>query len=197
MATATLLSLRERTRRSVQAEIADVAMRLFIEQGFDATTIEQISALAGISRRSFFRYFATKEDILLGDLAALGHKVKADLEVRPDSEPAWAALRAAFLALRDPEVSAQAELAVAKIYHDAPSLRARHLEKHLSWQELLAPDIQRRLGLAGSPTPDPRARALIAAALACLDIAVDTWRASDGTADIVAVFDEAVEAVRA
>lgn len=164
------------------------------------TTLEQIAASAGISRRSFFRYFGAKEDIVLGDVAALGQKVRIALAARPLEEGAWTALRAAFLSLRDPDATSQAstraELAVAKMYHDAPSLRARHLEKHLSWQELLAPDIERRLGVAGGPTPDLRARAVIAAALACLDIAVDAWRASDGTADVVQLFDEVVAAVR-
>jgi len=184
----------------VRAEITETAMRLFAEQGFDTTTIEQIAASAGISRRSFFRYFGAKEDIVLGDVAALGQKVRIALAARPPEEGAWTALRAAFLSLRDPDAtsqaSTQAELAVAKMYHSAPSLRARHLEKHLSWQELLAPDVERRLGVAGGPTPDPRARAVIAAALACLDIAVDAWRASDGTADVVQLFDEVVAAVR-
>ncbi len=189
-------SLRERARRGVQAEITDIAVRLFVKQGFDATTIEQIAAAAGISRRSFFRYFGAKEDIVLGDVAALGQKVKTALEARPACELAWSAMREAFVSLRDPDASPRAELAMAKIYHDSPSLRARHLEKHLSWQELLAPDIERRLGVTSGPTPDPRARAVIAAALACLDIALDAWRASDGTADVVQLFDAAVVAVR-
>lgn len=190
-------NLRERTWRAVHAEITQTAMRLFAESGFEATTIEQIAAAAGISRRSFFRYFGTKEDIVLGDLAALGEAVKAALEARPDSESAWEALRAAFQALRGPDYSPESALAVAKMYHDTPSLRSRHLEKHLRWQELLAPDIGRRLGIRSGTTPDPRARAVIAAALACLDTAVDAWRESDGTADLELLFDEAVAAVRA
>lgn len=190
-------SLRERTRRAVKAEITDAAMRLFVERGFEATTIEQIATAAGISRRSFFRYFATKEDIVVGDLAALGEVVKTALEARPAEESAWEALRAAFQALRRPDDSAESQLAVAKMLDDAPSLRARHLEKHLKWQELLAPDIARRLGARSGTGPDPRAHALIAAALACLDTAVDAWRASGGTADLEQLFDEAVAAVRA
>lgn len=196
MPAASSVSLRERTRRSVQAEITTTAVQLFTEQGFDATTIDQITQATGISRRSFFRYFGTKEDIVLGDVGALGQRVRASLEARPASEPAWTALRAAFASLRDTSGSAQDELALARIYHEAPSLRARHLEKHLAWQELLAPDIERRLGIAGGPSPDPRARAVIAAALSCLDVAVEAWRASDGTADVVQLFDDAVAAVR-
>lgn len=189
-------SLRERTFRAVQADIAATAMRLFAERGFEATTVEEIASAAGISRRSFFRYFATKEDVVLGDLAALGVTVRGALEARPPEEPAWDALRAAFGALRRPDSSLQEELAAARLYHEAPSLRARHLEKHLRWQELLAPDVGRRLGLPEASGHDPRARALVAAALACLDTAVDAWRESDGAADLEQLFDQAVAAVR-
>lgn len=189
-------SLRERTSRAVRAEITDAAMVLFVERGFEATTIEAIAAAAGISRRSFFRYFDTKEDVVLGDLTTLGETLKAALEARPVEEPAWAALRGAFQALRDPHRSPEAELAVATVYHDAPSLRARHLEKHLRWQELLTPDIERRLGPDPAAASDVRARAVIAAALACLDTAVDAWRASGGTQDVEQLFDRAVAAVR-
>jgi AcrR family transcriptional regulator len=192
----TVPSLRERTGRAVRAEISAAALKLFSERGFDAVTIEQIAEAAGISRRSFFRLVAAKEDVVLGDLEALGETVRSALEARPPEESAWVALRAAFTSLRGPDYSAEADLAVARIYADAPSLLARHLEKHYRWQELLAPDIERRLGIEPGPTSDPRARAVIAAALACLDAAIDAWRESGGRKDVEQLYDEAVAAVR-
>lgn len=171
-------------------------MRLFVENGFDATTVDQIAQAAGISRRSFFHYFGSKEDLVLGDTDALGETVRAALESRPGAETAWQAIRAAFLVLAENQGDLADQLAVAHLYHDAPSLRARHLEKNLRWQELLAPDIQRRLGLPASDVPDPRARAFVAAALACLDAAIDAWQESGGTADPERLFDEAVAALR-
>jgi AcrR family transcriptional regulator len=190
-------TLRERTRRAVHAEITDTALRLFAEQGFDATTVDQIAAAAGISRRSFFHYFGSKEDVVMGDLEALGRRVRDALEARPASETAWEALREALKTLQGPDTDAVTQLEIAGMYADAPSLRAKHLEKHLRWQELFAPDIERRLGIIPGATADPRARAVIAAALACLDIAVEAWRESGGTADPVELFDAAVAAVRA
>ncbi|MFC8825327.1 TetR/AcrR family transcriptional regulator [Streptomyces sp. NPDC057137] len=189
-------TLRERTRRAVRAEITETALRLFAENGFEATTVDQIAAASGISRRSFFHYFGNKEDLVLGDTEALGEAVRTALETRPPEEPAWPAIRAALLTLQSADLPAE-PLAVARMCHDAPSLRARHLEKHLRWQSLLAPDIHRRLGLPPSATPDPRARAFVAAALACLDAAVDAWCESDGASDPLELFDNAVAALRA
>lgn len=91
--------LRERTRRAVQAEIVAAAMRLFLERGFEATSMDQIATEVGMSRRSLFRYFGTKEDIVLGDHAAHGQVLRAALEERPADEPPWQALRAALVAL--------------------------------------------------------------------------------------------------
>ncbi len=94
-------TLRNRATRAVRAEIAAVAVRLFLAQGFDKTTVDQIAAEAGLSRASFFRYFGSKEDVLLGHLEELGHKVADALAARPAHEPAWQALRRSFDLLID------------------------------------------------------------------------------------------------
>ncbi len=193
--------LRERTRRAVQAEIGGTAMRLFLGRGFDATTMEQIANEAGISRRSLFRYFGTKEDIILGYLVEAGIVVRDALEARPASEPPWEALRAAFESLiLDPEYSPERNLKLSKMLYGTPSLRAGHLEKQLRWQELLVPNIQKRLeegtGGTSSDAPDLRAQAIVACALTCLDVANEAWTRSEGQADPAILFDLAVAAVR-
>ncbi|SOD59129.1 transcriptional regulator, TetR family [Streptomyces zhaozhouensis] len=189
-------TLRERARRAARAEIAATAIRLFAENGFEATTVDQIVAAVGISRRSFFHYFGSKEDLVLGDVDALGESVRAALESRPEEESAWEAMRAALLVLRQVGGDPAEQLTLAGLHHEAPSLRARHLEKHLRWRALLAPEVQRRLGLPASPEPDPRAEAFVAAALACVDVAVDAWYRSGGKDDPERLFDEAVAALR-
>jgi AcrR family transcriptional regulator len=189
--------LRERTRRAVRAEIGGVAMRLFLEQGFDATSMEQIAREAGISRRSLFRYFSTKEDIVLGNLVEAGLAAKEALEARPASESPWEALRAALESLAgDPEYSPERNLKIAKMLYGTPSLRASHFEKQLRWQELLVPNIQMRLDAATGAAPDLRARAIVACALTCLDVATEIWTRRDGEEDLGRLFDQAVAAVR-
>ena len=189
--------LRERTRRAVQAEIVATAMRLFLERGFEATTMEQIAGEIGISRRSLFRYFGTKEDIVLGDHAESGRVLKAALEARPAGESPWDALRAALKTLFESlPYSPEDFLKITTMLHASPSLRARQLEKRQQWTELLVPDIARRLGADADPMTQLRAGALVACALACSEAATQAWVRSNGTVDMERAFDEAVAAVR-
>ena len=191
------LGLRGRTRRVVQAEIGSVAMILFLEQGFDVTTMEQIAHEAGISRRSLFRYFGTKEDIVLGHLVEAGEVVRDALEARPADEPPWEALRGALESLaRDPGYSPERNLAISKMLYGTPSLRAGHFEKQLRWQELLVPNIRVRLGAEAGDVSDPRAEAIVACTLTCLDVANEIWTRSDGEADLAGLYDRAIAAVR-
>lgn len=174
-------------------------MTLFLERGFEETTIDQIAEAAGISRRSFFRYFATKEDVVLSGMLDHGHRLRAELAARPPEEGPWEALRATLLTLRD-KGPVGSELPTARMMRQAPSLRARHLEKQLSWQELLVPELARRLRNADGldeAAAEHRAAAIVATALTCLDVASETWIRLDGSVSIEDLWDEAVTAVRA
>ncbi len=190
-------TLRNRTRRAVQAEIGALAMRLFLQQGFEATTMEQIAQQAGVSRRSLFRYFPTKEDIVLGNLVETGLEVRAALEARPDEESPWEALRIALASLeKDPARTPETLLKMLKMLYETPSLRAGHFEKQLRWVEFLAPNIGLRLGVSDGERIDPRAQALVACALTCLDVATETWTKRDGQGHLGAIYNELVAAVR-
>ncbi|WP_432832474.1 TetR family transcriptional regulator [Dactylosporangium sp. CA-092794] len=196
----TTASLRERTKAAMRDEVAAVAIKLFAEHGFDAVTTTQIAAVAGISPRSFFRYFPTKEDLVLGGLQDAGHRVQAALRSRPSREGPWTALRHALRVLMDEPVYPPQHLqTITRIILETPSIRARDMQKHQQWEELLAPEIARRMSnpdRAGLSDSDARARALIGAALSCLRVATDTWLRSGGTADPIAILDELIDTVR-
>lgn len=189
-------TLRERNRRAAYAAISDTAMDLFMGQGFDNTTIEQIAAAAGISQRTFFRYFATKEDIVVGDLNALGEVVRDALAARPPEEGPWEALPNALRALADAPDKPRHALETALLTTANPILRARHLEKHLRWQELLVPEIERRMGIEPGPVPDPRAHAIVGACLACLDTATEIWARRNGEGSLEEIYFDALAAIR-
>ena len=69
---------------------------MFIAQGFEETTVEQIASEVGMSARSVFRYFDTKEDMVVGSMQELGARLAAALADRPADEDAWQALRGAL-----------------------------------------------------------------------------------------------------
>ncbi|MEU0298887.1 TetR/AcrR family transcriptional regulator [Streptomyces sp. NPDC006175] len=184
----------DRTRRSVQAEIIQVAMDLFLRKGFEQTTIDEIVAVAGVSRRSFFRYFGTKEDVVLGGLADEGARVRAELAKHPDDEDLWTALRSAILAVGDAEADEERTLAVARMMYGSPSLRARSIEKHLRWQSDLVPEVRRRLG-PPEGTADLRAAAVVASVITCLDVAGEAWTRADADRPLAVYFTEALDAV--
>lgn len=189
-------TLWQRSRQAAYAEIASVAMRLFLDQGFEQTTIDQIASTAGISRRSFFRYFGTKEDIVLGDLAAQGELMRDALERVPVSVAPWDALRQALHEVDALQVEPGVTWKIAKMMYGTPSLRSRSIEKHLHWQALLVPDIRRRLGVADDDSTNPVPAAIVASAIACLDAAGEIWVEDGGTGDLAAYYDRAVAGVR-
>ncbi len=182
----------------MRAEVSEVAFRLFAEQGFDNTTVEQIAAEAGLSRTTFFRYFGTKEELVLGKMAEFGHEVAAALAARPESERPWEALRRAFDLVAQPRVDeSEPSMNLMQLFSDACSLMTRQWEKEQGWQSILAPEIARRLGGDTDPAGDLRARALVASAISCLDAAADTWRAVDGTIPLSVLLDQAMDTLRA
>lgn len=183
-----------RSRRAAYSEITRVAMQLFLDQGFEETTIDQIASTAGISRRSFFRYFGTKEDVVLGDLAAQGVAAREALEAIPLDVPPWEALLEAMRQLDAPADDTGTRLKIAQMMYGTPSLRARRIEKHLQWQQLLVPNIRKRLAI--DDDADPSADAIVATAITCLDIAGEIWTRSHGREDLEALYLGAVAAVR-
>jgi AcrR family transcriptional regulator len=181
----------------MRTEIAGVAMHLFVTQGFAATTIDQIAHTAGVSPRSLFRYFGTKEDIVLGDMKAAGELVRDALRTRPAAEPPLDALSAAMSALGDvPGNTHERAFRIAEMFTTEPSLRARKAEKRRDWLDLLVPEIERRMGITPADVPDVRAHALVACALTCLDTGTEIWVRRGGTGNLGDLVDEALTVMR-
>ncbi|MFJ9543829.1 TetR/AcrR family transcriptional regulator [Streptomyces sp. NPDC101225] len=188
--------LRNVTRQAVRAEIAAKALDLFLEQGFEQTTVNQIAAAVGMSPRSVFRYFDTKEDMVIGGLIELGHGVADALESQPEDRTAWTALRNALQVCVEALEGEELGLRRATMLADTPALRTALLNKQLHWQRLLIPHVTQRLGGADE-TRELRARALVASALACLDVAATEWTRGNGSRPLGSLLDTVISAVRA
>ncbi|MGA5454252.1 TetR/AcrR family transcriptional regulator [Streptomyces umbrinus] len=173
-----------------------MALDLFLENGYEQTTIDDICAVAGISRSTFFRSFPSKEDVFASTTSAAPEELLDALRQRPDDETPWTALRHAL----DPLIAnyaAKSERArqLAEIARTVPALATLHQHKLKSWQQLLAPEVARRLGVDPDDATDPRPHALIASAYACLEAAVEVWIAGHGTHQLTPLLHRAMAAV--
>ncbi|OUS88583.1 hypothetical protein CA951_38095 [Rhodococcus sp. NCIMB 12038] len=186
-----------RARRALRREIMQVALELFVAKGFDAVTVDEIAGAADMSKRTFFRYFASKEDLVVDNLVEVGHELAHRLAAQPSDLAAWPALRAAFdLIVEHNDGAPERTLILLTMLHETSALRARHLEKQSRWQELLAPDLLERMT---SDVPEalraPAAKALAGAALACLDTAQEVWCEAGGRISLGPILDGLMDAV--
>ncbi|MDH6118458.1 TetR/AcrR family transcriptional regulator [Kitasatospora sp. GAS204B] len=90
---------REENKRRTHHALVREATRLFREQGYEATTVRDIARAAGVGERTFFRYFPSKESLILQQVRDLIPKLVAEIRIRPAAEPPLAALREAILEL--------------------------------------------------------------------------------------------------
>ena len=188
--------LRQRTRDAVREQIAEVALVMFDEQGFDETTVDQIAAAVGISPRSFFRYFASKEDVVLGDPMLYGEPVRQRLAQGLESMPVWQALRFGFEAVVETvESDPQWALRATRVMISTPSLRARNTEKHLAWMTVLVPLVA--AALTGPETERQyHARAITLCALTCLDVSSAELVHRNGAVTSRVLLDEAFQLLK-
>jgi AcrR family transcriptional regulator len=190
------VSLGERKRQLVRDELADAALRLLAWQGFETTTIDQIVAATGVSRRTFFRYFQSKEDVIVQFLSDVGAQLRAVLAARPARERPAVALRHALsifiqTCMEHPEKS----LRLTKLITGTPALLARFLQLQDQWRTDLAAELARRAGL--DPNVDLRPALAAAVALAAFDTALRQWANSDGTDDLADLTDQTFAMVAA
>ena len=140
------LGLRERKKAKTRAAIQRHALQLFREQGYDATTVEQIAEAAEVSPSTFFRYFRTKEDVALYD--SFDPQFIAAFEAQPaDLSPAQAmrrALRQVFANMPVEEAEQQWER--GRLILRVPELRMRMLDQVAEAVQLFAELVARRVG---------------------------------------------------
>ncbi len=168
--------LRERNKRERRRRLEDVALELFERDGYDKTTIEQVAAAAGLAPRTFFSYFATKDDLVLADYTDRLHRILDELDRRPTDESAWDALRSAFAAVAaDYEAEADRLRRRFTIMAHNPSVFARNLQLQATWEQALSEHLMNRLG---SDPGDPTPRLLAATALAVMRASLQHWLTS-------------------
>ncbi|MER5401301.1 TetR family transcriptional regulator [Streptomyces sp. NPDC059445] len=182
--------LRMKTRQAVTEALADTALELFDTAGFDKVTVADIVAAAGISQRSFFRYFSNKEDVVFGDRIPTAEEVRDELRRHLGVSPAWDALRATFqAAAHQMDADSGRWKRATRVICHTPGLRARYLEKHLAWTEAVVPEIASRID-PDRPDAELKAQTMLNTALGCFDVAIMRWADSGTDQSLAALVDE-------
>jgi AcrR family transcriptional regulator len=184
--------LRERRKRLTAAELEAAAYRLFGERGFDNVTVDDIAAEADVSRRTFFRYFASKEDVLLADHFVQLARLREAMAARPPDEPIVTALRNALLSLTsDFEERKEMIITRGRLMRDTPSLQARSLVHQKLWEDAMQEMVAARLGV--DPVKDLRPGIVSATALAAMRVAFTNWLTAGCEGDLIALTMEALD----
>lgn len=187
------LGLRERKKARTRAAIQRHALRLFREQGYEATTASQIAEAAEVSESTFFRYFPTKEDVVLWD--DYDPRIIEVFRAQPAGLTAIQALRATFrevLAQVSPAEWAEQRERIALML-SVPPLRAALVDQVGGPMRLLAQVIAERAGRS----PDDLAVRTLAGALLGAGLSAMVAAAEDPGADVVSLIDEAMALLEA
>lgn len=185
--------LRERKRRETRDRIAEAGLNLFIKNGYEATTLDAIAEVSGISRRTFFYYFKSKEDILLAWQQGLPDAVRAAVLAESSDQRPIHAVRNALLSLAAQLNSKQA-VVIDRILRSNEQLKASNQAKFLLMERAafealceLWPQARRR-----------RALQIVAmVAIGTLRIAIDTWSDDGGRKSVEKCLKEAFAALEA
>jgi AcrR family transcriptional regulator len=186
--------LRERKRQETLQRIAETGLKLFVANGYEATTLEAVAAAAGISRRTFFHYFKSKEELLLawqgtGFEQALRPAI---MEEFPDQNPLDAALNCLLKLVSRYETDES--IIVDRLLRSTEALRARKQAVYVDIEQAL-------LGAMCELWPEPKRRASLRivamVSIGAMRLAVETWRQENGKRSLAKYLRESFATLKA
>ncbi len=169
---------RGRRPSTTRRQIARAALELFAAHGYEETTVEQVAAAAGISRRTIFRYFPTKADLVWGEFDDELERLADQLAAAPADEPIFDVVRRAVVATNHFGAGALdgADAGITLIT-TVPALVAHSALRYGAWLDVVARFAARRLD---ADPEDLRARTVAHVALGAATAAYEHWAASGG-----------------
>jgi mycofactocin system transcriptional regulator len=160
------------------AELSHVALQLFAERGFAETTVDDIATACGIGRRTFFRYFPSKNDLPWGDFDELVERMRRYLHDTPPEVPLVDALREAIVEFnRFPPGEIEDHRLRMSLLLNVPTLVAHSTLRYASWRQAIAEYAARRLRV---PEDDMRPQVIAWGALAASLSAYEQWLKHEG-----------------
>jgi AcrR family transcriptional regulator len=186
------LGLRERKKLKTRRAIRSAAFGLFGAQGYETTTVDQIAAAAEVSPSTFFRYFPTKEDLVISD--DYDPLMEAGLRARPNDEPLVESVREAMIAPLRQILAAERDevLLRMQLYREVPAIRARALAEQQRTATMLCRLLADR---TGRPADGLELRALVAAILAASSETVLYWAEHGGEGDLADLLNTAISSI--
>jgi AcrR family transcriptional regulator len=171
-----------------QQRLQDAAMALFAERGYAATTVDDIAAGAGVSQRTFFRYFRDKEEVLFGADDRLAGALIGAIRAAPDDAGPRDLIRAGLLALARELQPDRDKLRVrARVLASDIALHGRDLAKQSRWIAAAAQE------MAGRGVPAPTAGLLAAAGAGAFRVAYEGWLADTSRTTLAHRFARALD----
>lgn len=186
-------SLRERNRRQTHQSIVEAGMKLFLAKGYEATTVDEIAEAAGISRRTFFHYFASKDDILLAHLGGYRDALKTTILESASAGAPLDVVREALLKVAVRFQSAQT-VAVARLIHEMDAARGRRHGDRPGQEQIVFEALCELW-----PAQDVRDRLRVVAMVSAgaLRLAVDKWLQEDCRPPLAPYVQEAFDHLKA
>ena len=165
--------LRERKRRRTLARIAETGLKLFLENGYEATTLDALAAAAGISRRTFFYYFKSKEDVLLAqESSGVSQALRSALLAQPPDQAPLAAARECLLQVAS-HYETKESVMIDRLLRSTEALRARKEAVYAGVERSLLEAMCERWPASAQREA---LRVVTMLAIGTLRIALDSWR---------------------
>ncbi|MFE5621411.1 TetR/AcrR family transcriptional regulator [Streptomyces virginiae] len=178
--------LRERKKRRTRSALLRASLVLFVSQGYERTTVDEITAAVAVSQRTFFRYFANKEEVVFAVQDLVESHFVAELRARPPAESPLEAMRGAALAAWDTVDDVLREVVPVDLYmrsyrliESTPALLAAHLRRSTCLEERISRLIAAREGL--DVDADPRPRVAVAAFFGVMRVTGRLWGRGEDT----------------
>jgi AcrR family transcriptional regulator len=166
-------NLQARKQQVVRNAIYNAAIELFAAKGFDETTVEEVAKAAGVSRRSFFRYFASKDDLLAQNVVHYGDVLTAAITACPPAFTPLETVRETVLSVIKHTVATPVTRQVIEISQRSASARQAHLSRMMNVEDSVAAAFAARLRSASGDHLKPRLLATLT--LSIINVAIISW----------------------
>lgn len=184
------VGLRERKKLATRSALTAAALRLAVERGVEAVSVDDVAEAAGVSARTFYNYFAGKEEALVADDLERGQRFVELVAAAPAGVPVWALLhRTALATLVPPDAPTRVQALKEQLVRTSPAVLAEVLAAFARLEQELVVELTGR----ATPTGELQARLLANAVLAAVRAATETWLSPDADpgAPFVDLLDEA------